>query len=273
MSESVSPGTGAGLQGWFDRNHFLLRRLHSLTGIVPVGVFVIFHLFTNAQLAFGEAFQHEVDWIYRALPALLAIEITLWLAIGFHAGLGIVYTFVGHKPNVSHYGYGGNWRHFLQRVTGIVALVFIFLHIATLRWQWDIAGWYTPFMVNDEASNTPLAQASVAMALDSWWVVVLYVVGSLAVIFHWANGLWTAAITWGLTLTVQAQRRWGMLCLAMGVALTIFLGLAIYGGVVREVPAEQRELYQQLLLERQAEVMEDGPPSGGDLPEAPPIAE
>jgi len=120
--------------------HFLLRRLHSLSGIIPVGVFVIFHLFTNAQLTIGD-FQHEVEFIH-ALPALLMIEIVLWLSIGFHAGLGIVYTVKGAKWGGERYE--GNWRYILQRVTGILALVFIFFHIATLRWRWEMFGLFTP---------------------------------------------------------------------------------------------------------------------------------
>ncbi|MEX0654910.1 MAG: hypothetical protein WD534_17225 [Phycisphaeraceae bacterium] len=242
--------------GFMGRHHFLLRRLHSLSGIVPVGVFVIFHLFANAQLATG-TYQHEVDWLYGTVPALLIVEISLWLAIAFHAGLGLVYTFVGNQPNVARYRYGGNWRYFFQRVTGIIALIFIFLHVATLRWQWDLAGWYTPFMVNDEASGTPLAQATVAMALENPWVVLLYIVGSLSVIYHWSNGLWTAAITWGLTLSVAAQRRWGYVCAAMGVVLTLFLAAAIYGAVTTEVTEEERQIFQQALDQDAEEVLED----------------
>ena len=93
-----------------------------------------------------DAFQHEVEFIHE-MPALLYLEIFgLWLPIGFHAGLGLLYTFTG-KSNVKRYSYGGNARYTLQRVTGILAFVFIFLHIATLRWRWDIFGWYTPFFV------------------------------------------------------------------------------------------------------------------------------
>ena len=41
----------------------------------------------------------------------------------------------------------------------------------------------------------------------------------LALVFHFANGLWTAAITWGLTISRQAQQRWGYVCAGIGVAL------------------------------------------------------
>ena len=32
-----------------DRTYFTLKRLHSLTGVVPVGLFLLEHLYTNAR--------------------------------------------------------------------------------------------------------------------------------------------------------------------------------------------------------------------------------
>jgi len=223
--------------------HFLLRRLHSLSGIIPVGVFVIFHLFTNAQLTIGD-FQHEVEFIH-ALPALLMIEIVLWLSIGFHAGLGIVYTVKGAKWGGERYE--GNWRYILQRVTGILALVFIFFHIATLRWRWEMFGLFTPFYVTGPEGE-PMAAATTAMALQAgWWIVALYIIGVLSVVYHWSNGLWTAAITWGLTLSRKAQQRWGMVCLGLGVALTIFSALAIGGALNYELDETEQAAYERML--------------------------
>ena len=232
--------------GLLERHHFLLRRLHSLTGIVPIGVFVIFHLFTNAQIIWGalgfeDTFQHEVDFIHD-LPALLYLEIFgLWLPIAFHAGLGFVYTFSG-KANVKHYRYGGNLRYTFQRVSGIVAFVFIFLHIATLRWRLDVFGWFTPFYADAEfgGETVGLASASTAIAFNGGpdasafvgvLIVLFYAVGVMSAVFHWSNGLWTAAITWGVTTSVQSMRRWGYVCGALFIALTAFTALAIYGSV------------------------------------------
>ncbi len=226
------------------RHHFLLRRLHSLSGILPVGVFVIMHLFTNFQLAVGD-FQHEVEFIHLT-PALLFIEITIWLSLAFHAGLGLVYTFTG-KPNTQNYRYMDNWRYSFQRATGFIALIFIFLHIATLRWRWDLWGWFTPFYVHGPEGQ-PLAQATTALALQhAWWVVAIYVIGALSVVYHWANGLWTAAITWGLTLTTGAQRRWGYACTALGVALTVFSIGAVVGALQYEVQPQERAAIQQTI--------------------------
>jgi len=239
--------------GFGGRYYFLLRRLHSLSGIIPVGVFVIFHLFTNAQLALG-TFQHEVDWIH-SMPALLFAEIAIWASIGFHAVLGLVYTFYGSQPNATRVGYFDNWRYVLQRWTGIIALIFIFLHVATLRWRWDIFGWFTPFFVTGPEGE-PLAAATTAMALQSsWLVVLLYVVGVLAVIYHWSNGLWTAAITWGLTISEAAQNRWKGVCGVMGVALTIFFVMAIVGALTYEVSPEEIEAREAMIRQTEEGVI------------------
>jgi succinate dehydrogenase / fumarate reductase cytochrome b subunit len=263
-SHTSSPGNSAPkptVNDLLRKNHFLLRRLHSLSGIVPVGAFATVHLFTNAQMLWGEhaggrsEFQHEVDFIH-SMPYLLFIEIALWGAIGFHAALGLWYTFTG-KNNVSEYRYGGNVRYFLQRVTGILALVFIFIHVATLRWRWDLFGWYTPFWgkgyqapalaeiksLHDVALSFPLT----AYALQfSAWVALLYLAGVMAVVFHWSNGLWTAAISWGLTISEASMKRWGYLCVGLFVALTVFFGAAFYASLAYDfdtMTAEQKAAF------------------------------
>jgi succinate dehydrogenase / fumarate reductase cytochrome b subunit len=238
------------------RHHFLLRRLHSLSGLVPIGAFVAFHLFTNMQMLLG-SFQHEVNWIHSQ-PALFFMEVgVLWLPIAFHGLLGLVYTFTG-MPNNPAYPYGANWRYTLQRISGVLAMIFIFLHVAILRWRWELPGWYTPFFSKGISGPggvvTDLAQYSTAVALANPLVLALYVVGVLAVVYHLANGLWTAAITWGLTLSVEAQRRWGYVCIAVFVALAGCGGAALVGAVSyrNQAPVAQRQAYEYMRQEYRA---------------------
>lgn len=238
---------------------------------MPIGVFVMFHLFTNMQMAFS-TFQHEVDWIH-SMPALLFLEVFgLWLPIAFHAGLGLVYTF-NAKYNTRHYRYGGNWRYTLQRVTGILALIFILVHVATLRWRWPILGEHTPFFAwgwavpGSGGELVPLATATTALAIQSsLLVILLYVVGVFSAVFHLANGLWTAAITWGLTLTQQAQRRWGYVCIAIFLGLASFSAMALYASVTYQASeVEKASLAKTLEVYRQTGVY----PHKGDKPHPP----
>ena len=90
------------------RAHFLIRRLHSLTGLV-FGGYLIVHLLVNATIAQGgTVYQVQVDKIH-SLPFLPVIEWTfIYLPIIFHTIYGIWITITG-QPNVSHYPYMKNW--------------------------------------------------------------------------------------------------------------------------------------------------------------------
>jgi len=258
--DSAASSQSSPLGTLFDRHHLLLRRLHSLSGILPVGIFVIFHLFTNFQMVMGD-FQHEVDFIHN-MPALLIIELALWGGIGFHAALGVVYTFTG-RSNVKHYKYADNWRYTLQRVTGIIALLFIFFHISTLRWGWTYGGlWITPFFT-EGPEGKELAFLSTAYALqygpmNGLLISVLYLIGGLSVVYHWANGLWTAAITWGLTITEASMKRWGYACAVLAIVLTIFTVGSVWKPAAHKFTSEERALVEEAIRRYQAgESMEE----------------
>ena len=53
--------------------YFYLRRLHSLTGVVPIGLFLLDHFFTNSFSWTPEAFNAEVKKL-NTLPLVKAIE-------------------------------------------------------------------------------------------------------------------------------------------------------------------------------------------------------
>ena len=229
-------------------NHFLMRRLHSLTGIVPIGVFLIAHLTTNSTIAWGglnsrvdqkgfgwmdraiATFQHEVEFINN-MPLLLLIEVTLWSAIGFHSILGVYYAMSG-KGNTGSYKYAGNFRYALQRYTGYLGIFFIFYHVATLRWGWT---WLVPGGTkwsHAEASSTfaaALRGSTDEFTAAGMAVAIFYFVGVSSLVFHFANGLWSAAITWGITISRPAQKRWGMACAGLGTALMLMAWMSIIG--------------------------------------------
>lgn len=221
--------------------HFLLRRLHSLTGIVPIGVFLIAHLVTNSSILWGQVglrgqgpagltwaeggayyFQKEVKWINNEVPHLLLIEIVLWVSIAFHSVLGFYYARQG-RVNTAAYSYQGNWRYTWQRITGYIAIVYIFYHVATLRWGWSflIPGG-TEWSANFAGSTLALAlKGGTEWTAAGVGISLLYLVGITASVFHFANGLWTAAITWGITISARAQRVWGYACFGLGTLLML----------------------------------------------------
>ncbi|MCR9075462.1 MAG: hypothetical protein NXI07_05425, partial [bacterium] len=232
--------------GPLNQHHFLLRRLHSLTGIVPIGVFLIMHLTTNSTIAWGglngrahgdgwfdraiSTFQHEVTFINEA-PLLLLVEVTLWVSIAFHSILGVYYAMTG-KANNGAYKYGGNDSYTLQRITGYFGIFFIFYHIATLRWGWAFLVPGGTKWSHEYASSTLAAAmqgGTEGMQPAGIAISLFYFIGVTALVFHFANGLWTAAITWGFTISRAAQKRWGYVCAALGVGLMVMAWASVVG--------------------------------------------
>ncbi len=212
--ESIAKSPQHGLE----RYHFALRRLHSLTGGIPLGAFLVEHMLTNFGVVVGGPPKYNEDvGLLQSIPWLPIFEwVFIFLPLAFHGGYGFFITVTG-KSNLSHYRYGGNLRYTLQRVTGLIAAVFVVVHLLKYRFNYLLPGGHHFDWLN--------ATAATAEGLANPWVVAFYVVGVLAVVYHFANGLWTGLITWGVTLGARSQRRAGYLCAAVGLALGA-MGLA-----------------------------------------------
>lgn len=263
-------------ESFLDRHYFLLRRLHSLSGVAPIGLFLFPHLTTNSSIVWGEkmnsssvstdaladaggflphagveTFQHEVEWIHN-LPALILIEIgVLFLPILFHAVVGVWFANSG-KLNVDRYRYQKNWRYTLQRLTGYVGVVFIFMHIISLRFGVEFGGLMPAFDPKAASSSTAIHMQEGALGM---FMPVFYLACVLSLIFHFANGLWTAAITWGLTVSAAAQRRWGYVCGVIGVLLSGAGITAILGFATLDI--EQAQAIEALMqADKAAEVVD-----------------
>ena len=212
MTTAVAPDHTAPLLG--GHHHFLLRRLHSLTGLV-FGGYLIVHLLVNATIAQGGVvYQTQVDKIH-SLPFLPVIEWTfIYLPIIFHTIYGIWITLTG-QPNVNHYPYAKNYFYVAQRVSAIIIVVFILFHVLSLKYG----------LFGQRISFDPhKALGTVGRHFNHWWVWLIYPIGILASCYHLANGFWTAAITWGLTISADAQKRWGYVCVGLFV-LTFLAGM------------------------------------------------
>jgi len=234
---------------FFQRNDFLIRRLHSLSGLIPVGAYMCVHLLTNASLSSGpEVFQNAVFAIH-SIPFLPVVEwVFIFLPIIFHAVAGIWIARSGHS-NVGKYRYASNRRYTWQRITGYIAFVFIFTHVFHLH-GWFHADWWLKTVAEPigMAQFRPYnAASSLAQAMGSLSIVwpIFYVIGVLACTFHLANGIWTAGITWGLWITPAAQRRASYACTAFGVLLSL-AGLSSVVAVTRTDAAASKEIEDQM---------------------------
>lgn len=177
-------------------SQFMNRRLHSLLGVIPVGFFLLEHLYTNYQATKGkEAFAEQVEWIW-GLPLLPVLEIVfIFLPLLYHAVYGIYIAFQADH-NVNRYGTFRNYMFLLQRVTGIITFVYVIWHV----WSTRIA-----IMFYENATPQDLADLT-AKHLSDPVVLALYIVGLIAAVFHFSNGMWAFLVSWGITVGPRAQR-------------------------------------------------------------------
>ncbi|HEX7409898.1 MAG TPA: succinate dehydrogenase [Candidatus Binatia bacterium] len=200
-----------------DRMHLLLRRLHSLAGILPIGAYLLAHIFLENSFVLGgpKRFNLLVEAIAQIPTAvLLGTEIlVLWAPIIFHGVYGLVILRSADIPNALHYDYTNSYLYVLQRVTGVIAFFFIGFHVYTTRLAYYFYGTEITYDFMHSYMSNPV-----------WFAV--YVVGVLSAIFHFTNGIWTFCVTWGITIGAAAQRMMQLASVALFVVMT-FTGMAI----------------------------------------------
>jgi succinate dehydrogenase / fumarate reductase cytochrome b subunit len=210
---------------FFLRHEFAIRRVHSLLGIVPLGLYMVVHLTTNASLMNApETFQRAVYLIHSPGKLLPLIEWGFIFApLVFHAVLGVWIARTG-QSNSSQYRFTSNKRYSWQRWTGFIALVYLFFHILHLHGWFHAEIWLDAIRPIGFGAFRPYNAAStLVVAMEGWVWPAFYLIGMLACVYHLANGLWTAGITWGLWISPAAQARATKLCAVLG------LGLAVVG--------------------------------------------
>ncbi|PEE41619.1 succinate dehydrogenase cytochrome b558 subunit [Bacillus pseudomycoides] len=188
---------------------YTFRKWHSLMGVIPVGVFLTQHLVVNNFATRGaEAFNKAAHFM-EVLPFRYALEIfVIFLPILYHAIYGLYIAFTA-KNNATSYGYFRNWMFVFQRISGVVTLIFLSWHVWETRIQAAMGKQVNYDMMADILSNPVMFG--------------FYLVGVVSTIFHFANGLWTFCISWGITVSPRSQR------ISTYVTLAIFLGLSYVG--------------------------------------------
>ena len=193
---------------------FLLRRLHSLSGIIPVGLFLIEHFVSNAFATKGPgAYTKQVD-LLTSFPFVVGLELFgIWLPILYHSLYGFFIWYRGDS-NVGEYPWMGNKMYGAQRWTGGIAFFYMVWHT-----------WHLRFTGIHLLSHPAAAFGKVQLEFQSPWAVAFYGVGIFCASWHFAYGLWLFAAKWGITRGDGARRRFGYVCFAIG-ALFMIVGAA-----------------------------------------------
>ncbi|WP_284139768.1 MULTISPECIES: succinate dehydrogenase cytochrome b558 subunit [unclassified Virgibacillus] len=193
-----------------EHREFVWRRLHSLLGVIPIGIFLVQHLVVNHFAVYGEESFNAAAGVLESLPFLLALEIfVIYLPILFHAILGVYIAFTA-RNNTVKYSFFRNWLFYLQRITGVFTLIFIAWHVWETRVQIGLGNEELSFGLMENILSNPI-------------MLWFYIVGVLAAVFHFSNGLWGFMVHWGFAQSPKSQK------IVTYVTLAVFLVVSFIG--------------------------------------------
>jgi succinate dehydrogenase / fumarate reductase cytochrome b subunit len=194
---------------------FMRARLGSLLAVAPLGIWTVGHLWNNLAAFQGdEAWTHAVTDYPHPL-AQLATAVVVLLPLVLHAAWGVGRLFSMRVNNV-RYGYWANLKYLLQRLSAVGLFFFLCAHLwlAMLK----------PRLQTGHAE--PFADISHEMHFHMPTLAV-YILGTLGLAYHLANGLHSFAMGWGVVTSKRALRQTEWVIMGAFVAL-----LAMGWGVI-----------------------------------------
>lgn len=205
--------TGATRAG---RRAFVFSRLGSLLAVVPLGVWVVVHLWNNLSAVEGaEPWQRAVTG-YDSTAALVLSSAIVLVPLLFHTVWGVGRLFTS-RPNYPRYSFFENLKYLLQRLSAVGVLLFLGAHL----WL----AFLKPRLL--EGHPERFADFAHEMRHDVATLPV-YLLGTLGVAYHLANGFYGFAMGWGLAEDRVALRRFGRLSVALFVVLLAMSWAAVF---------------------------------------------
>ena len=185
---------------------FYIRRIHSILGIVPIGIFLCLHLTLNSSAIFGvDAWSAVIDGM-RSVPFIILGELfIIAIPILFHAVYGFYIVYLSDMP-LLRYQYVKNWMFILQRVTAVITTIFVVYHVLFVRILTD---------------STLDVMSAMANALQTPVGFILELIGIWASIYHFTNGIFTFLVTWGVLQGDRIQKVVSFLTMLLCAALCL----------------------------------------------------
>jgi succinate dehydrogenase / fumarate reductase cytochrome b subunit len=218
------------------RRAVLLRRVFTLSGVFPLGAFFVVHLAINARVLAGEgAFVRAANEVSR-MPGLALFEaLFIFAPLLFHAGFGL-WLVAARRPLIEPSPYPPMVR-VAVRVTGVLALAFLALHLPELRLR-------SPGARPGGAVLLSVLGADLSSLFYGVpWRGVAYLLGSGCVCFHFAAGLWAFFSGTRHGEPQRARRRAAWWAGAVGLTMWVLFvdvvvyhatGTRLFGGAARE---------------------------------------
>jgi succinate dehydrogenase / fumarate reductase cytochrome b subunit len=174
---------------------FLQARLGSFLAVFPLGLWTTLHLWNNlAAFQGADAWQAAVTE-YSHPVAEFGAGVVALVPLALHTVWG-VRRLATTRPNNLRYRYFANLRYAVQRLSAIGLVLFLGAHLwlAMLK----------PRLATGRAE--PFANIAREMHFHTPTLIV-YLLGTLGLAYHLANGLQTFTMGWGVVTSRVALRR------------------------------------------------------------------
>jgi succinate dehydrogenase / fumarate reductase cytochrome b subunit len=195
---------------------YLRARLGSLFAFFPLGVWSLGHLWNNLAAFDGPDAWTRAVTEYPHPVAQLATGIVVLVPLVLHTAWG-VRRMATSRPNNVRYTTYANLKYLLQRLSALGLLLFLGAHLwlAMLKPRLT-TGHPEPFasLAHEIHFHTP--------------TFVVYVLGTLGLAYHLANGLHTQLMAWGIVSSRRALKKLDVLALLVFVILLGMGWAAIY---------------------------------------------
>ena len=194
-----------------ERRSLLLARVHAATGIVPLGAFLVLHVWSQSRAIQGPLAYERVVRKTQSIPGVLLLEgVGIYLPLLFHAAYGILLS-VRSGSGPARPERPKAWSRPMQRLTGVLTLLFVGYHL----WELPVArilgrlrgSDLFPSLVDSLSSTTSLGVPLGAVA---------YLVGLASSAYHFANGLSGFLLDFGLVTSERTGRLASVACTMFG---------------------------------------------------------
>jgi succinate dehydrogenase / fumarate reductase, cytochrome b subunit len=210
-----------------------------VSGVFPLGVFLVVHLVLNAQALRGaSAFATSVRTVDR-VPLLPLVEsVFVFAPLVFHAALGL--WLVASRTSLEPQAPYRPAIRVAMRTTGVAAAAFLAMHLSELRFH----------SLGARLRGDELATLLDADLSSTWRGVPIqgfaYLVGTACVTFHFVCGLWGSFALTRVGRGSPKHRAWAAwaaitagMAMWVGFADVVVLratGAALFGGQDQEPP-------------------------------------
>jgi len=207
------------------RENYFWHKLHSLTGVIPTGFYLLQHLSLNTFSLAGPDKFNGVIQFFESMPKHIIMFLkfgVIWPALIFHAvyGLFIISRSEGNYSQAA-FKYRENRYYTLQRWSGIFAFFFLAYHMASTSVLGQIQG-------ADKIYYDTWAERLAAPG-GTYLVLIFYILGVLASAYHFAYGIWNFCIRWGITISESAQMKTAKLSKGLFILISALGILALIG--------------------------------------------